>query len=222
MVLYSRGSYNKFNKTEQWIRISEGCPNNCPFCYETKFCGKDPIYFQIPEIVCNKVKIMDMNLIYKPKAAEIIKELGSRRVNCKSVQYELICGIDYRFLTLEIAKLLKKNRFCNIRFAWDFGFENQMKIKDCVDIMVKAGYKPKSLSSFMICNWKIPFEENMRKLDLLKVWNVKVNDCYFDNQLSPNIKPIYWSKQQICNFRKSCRKHNQIVLFGIDPEFKKP
>lgn len=55
---YARGSYNKCNETEQWIRISEGCPNNCEFCRETKECGKEPIYFEIPEIIRNKVKIL--------------------------------------------------------------------------------------------------------------------------------------------------------------------
>lgn len=42
MEKYSRGSYNKMNDIEQWIRISEGCPNNCEFCRETRECGIDP------------------------------------------------------------------------------------------------------------------------------------------------------------------------------------
>ena len=55
-------------------------------------------------------------------------------------------------------------------------------------------------------------------MDLCKVWNVKIADCWFDNQLSPNIKPIYWTQEQIKEFRKKVRKHNQLVNFGIDPE----
>ena len=58
------------------------------------------------------------------------------------------------------------------------------------------------------------------KLDLCKVWNVKVADCYFDNQLSPNIKPIHWKEDKIKTFRRKCRKHNQLVNFKIDPEYK--
>jgi len=217
---YARGPYNKFNDTEQWIRLSEGCPNNCEFCRETKECGKDPIYFLIPEIVRNKVKIMDMNLLYKPKALEIIETLGKKRVNNRVVYYELICGIDWRFLTLELADALKQNRFKNIRFAWDFGFGLQKRIKDTIDMLTAVGYKSKKLSCFMICNWKISYRINCMKLDLLKVWNVKANDCYFDNQVSPNIKPIHWTVEQIKDFRHKCRKHNQMVLFGIDPEYK--
>lgn len=218
---YSKGSYNKFNETEQWIRITEGCPNNCEFCRETKENGSVSRALIVPEIVRNKVKIMDMNFIVRLDAVEMLTWLGEQRVNKKVIHYELICGVDYRFLTEQKALALYYNRFKNIRIAWDFGFDQQMKIKDAIDMLKKAGYKSKDLSVLMICNWKIPVQENIRKLDLCKVWNVKVNDCWFDNQLSPDIKPIYWKEEEIKQFRRTCRKHNQLVLFGIDPEQKK-
>ena len=69
---YSTGPYNKYNDIEQWIRISEGCPNNCPFCYEPI---KETVY-EIPKIIRRKVKIMDMNLLSKESALEIIEKLS--------------------------------------------------------------------------------------------------------------------------------------------------
>jgi hypothetical protein len=217
---YSRGIYNKFDDIEQWIRITEGCPNHCEYCRESKECGSEPIYFDIPQIIRNKVKIMDMNLIYKSKAIDIIEQLGCKKVNNKVVYYELVCGIDWRFMSQEKANALKNNRFVNIRFAWDHSIQQQIKIKDCINMLLKAGYKSKELSCFIVCNWKVTYEDCLKKLDLLKIWNVKVNDCWFDNQLSPNIKPIFWTVEQIKSFRHKCRKHNQMVLFGIDPELK--
>ena len=213
---YSYGAYNKSDKKEQWIRITEGCPNNCEYCYE-------PIeqkYFEIPKITRNKVKIMDMNLICKDKSAQIIKDLGNIKVNNKVVYYELICGIDYRYLTHYLADNLKKSRFKNIRLAWDYQFSKQKLIKKSLEMLFKAGYKPRDITIFMICNWKTSYKDNKRKVDLCKVWNVKVADCWYDNQLSPNIKPIFWTKKEIKDFRKTCRKHNQLVLFKIDPEEK--
>ncbi len=213
---YNYGSYNKFNDTEQWIRITEGCPNQCPYCYEPK----EYKIFPMPEIVRNKVKIMDMNLLCKPEAKEIIQELGRARVADKMVYYELICGIDYRFLTPEIAEELKYNRFKNIRLAWDWGYNQQKAIKQAIEMLIKAGYTNKEITIFMVCNWKIPYLENLKKMDLCKIWRVKIADCWFDNQLSPNIKPIHWTAEQIKDFRHKCRKHNQLVNFGYDPEFK--
>lgn len=221
MNKYYRGVYDKSDYGEQWIRISEGCPNNCPYCRETKECGKEPIYFEIPKIVRNIVKIMDMNLIYKPKCIEILDYLGSQKVSDKVVHYELICGIDWRYMTQEKADALKRNRFKNIRFAWDGKLEMQYKIKDCYKMLIKAGYRAEDLMCFMICDYIIPFEENLMKLDLLKIWNVKVSDCYYDNVTPPNYQCNYWSMQECITFKALCSIHNQSVSFGLYPVLKR-
>lgn len=212
---YSLGAYDKFDEKEQWIRITEGCPHHHEYCYEPK----EIKIFGIPEIVRNDVRIMDMNLLCKSEALNIIKELGAKRVNGKVVSYELVCGIDYRFLTQEIANALYDSRFKRLRMAWDWGYADQFKIKDAIGKLKKAGYKPKDLMIFMICNWKIPMHECWRKLNLCKYWNVKVADCYFDGQ-KPPIKPIFWTANEIKQFRAEVRKHNQLVLFNIDPELR--
>lgn len=213
-VKYSYGPYNKFDKEQQWIRISEGCPHNCPYCYEPQ----EFKVFEIPEIVRNQVKIMDMNLLAKPEALSLINQLGAKRVDGKVVYYEAICGIDYRFLTDEIAQALKAARFKPIRIAWDWWFKDQIKIVSAIKKLEKAGYSSRDLMVFMICNWKIPYSENCRKLDLLKVHRVQACDCYYDNQTSPNIVPIEWTASDIQDFRRKTRKHNHLVSRGIDPE----
>jgi len=210
---YSYGPYNKFNDKEQWVRITEGCPHDCPFCHEPT----EIKIFEVPNIVRNKVKIMDMNLLCKKEALEILQELGEKRVNNKVVYYELICGIDHRFLTREIAYALKESRFRKIRLAWDWSYTDQRKIKKAIRTLLKTGYKPNDLMVFMICNWRITFQENIKKLDLCKVWNVKVCDCYFDGQSSPKIISLFWSNREIKEFRKKVRRHNQLVNFKIDP-----
>ncbi len=215
-VHYSYGSYNKCNKTEQWIRLTEGCPHHHPYCYEPT----EIKIFEIPNIVRRRVKIMDMNLLCKPEALSILQNLGTRKVNGKNVTYELICGIDYRFLTPEIAVALKKARFKNVRIAWDWYYTDQIPIKKALWMLFKVGYKPNDVMVFMICNWKIRFEENMKKLDLCKVWNVQVCDCYYDNQIK-KIEPVFWSGSQIKEFRHRVRSHNQLVNFKIDPEVAK-
>lgn len=218
-VNYSYGPYNKYNDTEQWVRITEGCPHNCPFCYEPQ----EIKVFDIPKIVRNIVKIMDMNfLVPKKKPLEILKFLPIR-VNGKIVEYEFICGIDYRFLTSEIAKEMKKHHFKRLRIAWDWFLKDQYKIRDALKIFYDVGYKPKDIIVFMICNWHIFYEENCKKLDLCKVWNVKVADCYYDNQtrIFEKFLPIGWTTEQAHNFRREVRKHNQLVNFKIDPEEQK-
>ena len=214
-MIYHSEPYNKFDENEQWIRITDGCPNGCEYCYAPK----ELMVYPIPEIIRNSVKIMDMNLLVQEGALNIIKDLGSRKVKEKNVYYELVCGIDYRRLTFEIARALKTCHFIKMRFAWDYGFIKQHEIKAAINCLIKAGYRPKDIMVFILYNWKIPFSENIKKLDLLKVWGVMVADCCFDNQLSPNFKPIHWTMPELITFRQICRKHNQLINFGIDPEY---
>lgn len=218
-VKYSYGPYNVIKGDTQRIRITEGCPHDHPYCYEPT----EIKIFGIPKIERNEVEISDMNLLCKHQALDIIKKLGTKRVNGKVVYYELICGIDYRYLTQKIANALKRSRFKKIRIAWDLSFKEQYKLKDAIEMLRKAGYKGSSdIMVFMVCNWLTPYKENLKKLDLCKVWGVQVSDCWFDNQVMPKVSPVHWTWEHIKDFRHKVRKHNQIVTFGIDPEMPKP
>lgn len=220
-IKYSYGSYSKVKGDTQWIRITEGCPHNCSWCYEPQ----EIKVFDIPEIKRNKVGIIDMNLLCKHQALEIISKLGEIRVNNKVVYYEFVCGIDYRFLTDELAEGIRNSRFKTIRMAWDneYNKNNMYGVKDAIDKLLKVGYKSKDITIFMICNHeRISYKDCCKKLDLCKVWNVKVADCYYDNQINIFDKfiPIAWTTKQARDFRRRVRKHNQLVNFGIDPELK--
>ena len=211
---YAYGSYNKIKGNKQAIRITEGCVWNCSPCHEPT----EIKIFGIPKIERNYVLIFDMNLLCKKEALQIIEDLGKIKVNNKVVYYELVCGVDYRFLTEELAEALYTNRFKRIRYAWDSRYNEQKKIKKGLDLLLKAGYKNNDIMIFIICNYLIAMTECDLKLDLCKVWNVKACDCYFDGQVMPNVIPMYWSMKDITYFRSKVRKHNQLVNFKIDPE----
>jgi len=191
------------------IQLTKGCPNNCEYCYEPKEIEQ----FELPEINEKEVQILDMNFLANPDHIKILNALPK-------ANYELVCGFDYRLLTQEIANLFFKKGFIKLRWVWDYNFAQQYKHKDIFTILKKAGYKPESLSIFIIVNWKTPYYQCLKKLDLLKVWNIKVNDCCFDGGYK-QAKPVYWTPEQIKQFRAKCRKHNQLVRFKIDPEPKK-
>jgi site-specific DNA-methyltransferase (adenine-specific) len=212
-VKYEGGFFDKLIDGIQYVRLGDGCPNGCEFCYASK----KRIFHGIPDIRARYVKILDMNFLSYPNVKILIKDLP-KDFNGKDVRYELVCGVDYRFLKRETARMLKFNGFINPRFAWDGSVSLQYKMHDCWKHLLKVGYT--NISCFIIANWKIPYKECLFKLDLLKIWRVKVCDCYYDGQTSPNIKPVYWTEKEIKDFRKKCRKHNQMVLFKIDPELK--
>jgi hypothetical protein len=163
------------------------------------------------------VEILDMNFLVRKDALEVIKQLGEIRVNGKVVEYEFVCGLDYRFLTQDIANQLKASRFTRPRLAWDEPFSEQKKIKKGVEMLVKAGYKRNEIMLFMIVNWTISYAECLRKLDLMKIWGVKVCDCCYDGGYKVAV-PVHWSQAEISSIRRISRKHNQMVNLGIDPQ----
>jgi len=173
---YGKPQYNKVIGKIQRIETHRGCPWQHEYCYEPA----EMTDFPIPTIVRNQVQILDMNFLCRENVLETIKHFGNVKVKGKVVYYEAVCGFDYRFLTQEIANALKKARFVNPRLAWDGHFSDQMKLKDAIGMFLKAGYKANDIMLFMIVNWRIPKTECERKLDLMKVWNVKICDCCYD------------------------------------------
>jgi hypothetical protein len=210
------GPFNDIKNGIQRIRITEGCPNQCPFCYEPD----EPVSYPIPVMQRRYVQVLDMNLTARADAPELVLRLGQQRMNGKPIFYELVCGIDYRYIDQDLANLLHENHFIKPRIAWDWSYSEQGRIKRAIWMLKAAGYKAESIMVFMLCNWRISHAENCRKLDLLKVWNVKACDCYcyYDGQVSPNIIPLFWTARQIRDFRARARKHNQLVLFKGDPQ----
>jgi len=196
------------------VQFTSGCPNNCSYCYEPKEIktySNEKFFYD--HNIHEEIQIMDMNFLSNPDYFKILQSLPVKK------SYELVCGFDYRLFNDAIAYQFKENKFIKLRWAWDYGFSQQKKHRQVYKKLLKVGYKPKDLSVFILVNWKTPYIDCVRKLDLLKVWNVKVNDCCFDGGYKI-AKPHYWRIDHIKNFRKMCRKHNQIVNFGIDPEEK--
>jgi len=224
-VTYHGEFYNKLNDTEQWIRLSDGCFRDCWNCY----CPKDKVSYGLPKIERNKVVLLDMNFLWAyPDPLLAIAQLGCMRVNNKKIYYDFCCGLDFELLTQPMCHILKMYRFGRfnnkrrfipgLRLAWDRSFKEQRKLKRAIGMLLKAGYKPQNLQMFILANGAVPFEECVMKLDLLKVWNIQVCDCWYDNQTRGNVKPEYWSKSECESFGKMCRTHNHLVNYGINPD----
>lgn len=213
ITTYGKPQYTRIIGDIQRIELHRGCPHQHEYCYEPK----ENIDFPIPKLVRNKVQILDMNFIGRKNLEGTLKELAALRVNGKVIRYEAVCGFDFRRLTQDLVDLLKKARFEKIRLAWDGSLKDQYKLKDVVKMFLKAGFQRSDLMFFMIVNWRISKAECERKLDLLKVWRIKVADCCYDAGYKYAV-PEFWTEQELREFRAKCRKHNQLVNFGIDPQ----
>jgi hypothetical protein len=189
------------------IQFTSGCPNNCDYCHEPKEVKRIFPYDYKLMGEEKEIQILDMNFLANPDHLMLLRTMPDSK-------YELICGVDYRRLTQEICNLLKKRGFIKIRWAWDYGFSQQSKHKKVYKMFLKAGYKPKELSVFVLVNWKTPFVDCMRKLQLFKVWGVNVSDCCFDGGYKM-AKPHHWSLEHIKRLRKRSLKSSNRQTYLI-------
>jgi len=201
----------------QRVELSRGCPHNCDFCYAPT----EAEVFSIPEIRRRYVEILDMNILWpRGEMLDLLTDLPEQ-LDGERVRYEAICGFDRRLLDQDTAELIRRKNFVKPRIAWDGPFNEQLGVKDTIDLLKEQGYRARDIGVFVIVNYKTSFQECLKKLDLLKVWGVRVCDCCFDGGYR-NAVPEYWSAEEIKEFRRRSRKHNQLINFGIDPELDVP
>lgn len=210
----------------QWIELNRGCKRGCAFCYA------DPNYkqFQVPQIRSRIVQIIGEGFLYDTEIKEKIKTLGSLKVEGRCIYYGLSQGIDFRLLDEGTAALMAKNRigyinnkgrwYKGMRFAWDLGMEQKDLALKTIELLERAGYKRKVMQIFVLVNWKIPFSVCLEKIRLLREWGVKIDDCTWDTT-KKEMKPHFWKLDELKQFRRMCRQHNQEIQFRGWSEYAK-
>ena len=224
-------AYDLVDVKYQIIHTSRGCIRKCDYCgtwkIEPEFHTKSSIKY---EICSNKIIFYDNNLLANENIEKILEELKDARHNGRVVQSESQCGIDGRLLTPKLARMLKQARFVAPRIAWDFGLKQKDDIKNQIDMLVEAGYNPRSMYVFMVYNYDISYEEMVQKIELCLKWGVQVADCRFRplDQTFDNYSPFKkqtnndyfihseWSDELIKGFRRKVRQQNIMVRYNFD------
>jgi len=226
--------------------IMRGCIRRCNFCgtwrIEPKLTAKskDEIIKELKKVGKNRVIFYDNNILANPQIKEILKEFAELKIKGKSVSFESQSGFDGRLLEKdpELAMLIKKARFANVRIAWDNSLDDQQAIKKQIDNLVEAGYAAKDLSVFMIYNFDVPYEDMIQKIEHCEKMGVQITDCRYrplkvdyDNY-KPHMKKgqpegsFYihkeagWTDKKIRDFRRKVRQHNIEIRYAKDKGLK--
>lgn len=214
----------------QIIHTSRGCIRKCKFCgvrrIEPRFVYKKSI---IKDICSNKLVFYDNNILANPHIKRILNEITEFRYRGKHVSCESQCGFDGRLLTPEIAKLIRKARFRDVRIAWDGPYSSHKEVAKQVNMLTEAGYNRRDLFIFMIYNWEITFKEMEKKREKCKEWRVQIADCRYRplNQKHDDYNPrkkqtkkdYYidpeWTDALVKLFRKNVREQNICIRMGF-------
>lgn len=229
------------------MHAMRGCTRRCRFCGvwklepELTYKTAKEVIQEIKKVGKNKVIFFDNNFLANKHIKTILKKLAELRINNKVVHFECQSGLDGRILekSPDLAPLLKKARFENIRIAWDWSLKDAPSIKKQIDTLVDAGYNPKDITVFMIYNFDIPYEEMIKKASFCKRWGVQISDCRYrpldstyDNynpwsRKGQTSKDYYihskagWTDEKIRAFRKRVREQNIGIRYSRDREYNR-
>jgi len=218
-----------------------GCIRRCKFCGvwkiepKLRYKSAEELIKELKKAGKNKVIFFDNNFFANPNIKEILKALEGLKINGKSVTFESQSGYDGRLLEKdpELAILLKKAKFREIRIAWDNSLEDYKSIKKQINYLRKVGYPAKEIYVFMIYNFNIPYQDMLKKLEYCKKWGVQITDCRYrplsatyDNYNPHSFKEgqtkkdyyIHeeggWTDKKIRDFRKRVRQQNMEIRYA--------
>ena len=213
---------------------TRGCLRKCPFCGVPKiiprFVFKKSVKEEIKRIVrkygLRKIVFYDDNFNLNPYVDKILDELIELKKEGIISKCELITGFDYRELTREQVRKLKKAGFIYPRISWDWSYDLWEDVEKVIKWFVEAGYRSNDIFVHMLYNWKIPFEEMELKRIKCWEWKVQISDCRFRplNQTYDNYNPRVvgqtsrdyyihpmWTDAEVKQFRRNVRRQNICV-----------
>lgn len=217
-------AYDIIDLDFQVLHASRGCIRKCDFCgvkrIEPDFTYKKTIK---DEICMRDIVFYDNNFLANPYVEDILDELIELKRKHVIRSCVAQCGLDGRILREKPHLAFKFNLagFKQITIAWDSGIQDKELVKEEIDILCNAGYKPHNLAIFMIYNFNIPFSEMEEKRVCCFNWGVQIRDCRyrplnatFDNYNGHKrsqtgdeyyIHPM-WTDEEVRAFRRNCRK----------------
>ena len=110
--------YPELTKDTAYGFLTRGCPNNCAFCIVSKKEGR--ISKKVADLSefwrgQKYIKLLDANLLACKDKQELLQQL----IESKS-QVDFTQGLDARFITADVAEMLKQIKTKRVHFAFDF------------------------------------------------------------------------------------------------------
>lgn len=154
--------YPKFTKETAYGFLTRGCPNNCGFCIISQKEGR------VSKKVANlsefwrgqkHIKLLDANLLACKDKEALLQQLIESGARVDFTQ-----GLDARFITADVAELLKKIKTERVHFAFDF-MKNEKAIVEGLRIYKEINPLPDYKTIvYMLVNFDTNIEEDLYRV----------------------------------------------------------
>lgn len=151
--------------------LTRGCPNDCSFCIVSKKEGR--CTQQVSDLNefwrgHKTIKLMDGNLLACKDREHLLQSL----INSKA-QIDYTQGLDARFITDDIAKLICKTKIKMMHFAFDFMKNEKSIIRGLETFSKHSELTARNMRVYILVNYDTTYQEDyyrVRKVQELGYW----------------------------------------------------
>lgn len=194
--------YPKLTKDTAYGFLTRGCCNNCGFCVVSKkegLCSTKVADLSEFWKGQKNIEILDANLLACKDRKDLLRQLADSKARVNFNQ-----GLDARFITVEIAKLLKKVKIKCVHFAFDFMRNESQIVKGLKIFKEISGMSDSKLVVYMLTNYNTTIAEDLYRIRLIKECGYLPDVRIYRKRTAPQILK---DLQRWCNNRylyRSC------------------
>ena len=200
--------YPDLTKDTAFGFLTRGCPNNCAFCIVTKKEGR--ISRKVADLSefwrgQGHIKLLDANLLACKERSYLLNQLSDSGARVDFTQ-----GLDARFITREIALLLKNVKTERVHFAFDFMKNEKQIIKGLETYQEVVSLKKGTAIVYMLTNFDTSLEQDLYRVKVISELGYRPDVRIYRKPTAPQ---ILRDLQRWCNNRfiyTSCKFEDYI------------
>jgi len=158
--------YPEFTKNTAYGFLTRGCPNNCSFCIVSKKEGRKCVKVaNLSEFWRGQshIKLLDANLLACKDKVNLLQQLIDSKVHIDFTQ-----GLDARFITPEIAKMLNNIKLDRVHFAFDFMKNEKAIIKGLNEFRKHCDLSDDKTIVYMLTNYDTTINEDLYRINAIR------------------------------------------------------
>lgn len=158
--------YPELTKGKAYGFLTRGCCNNCDFCIVSKkegMCSKKVADLSEFWQGQKEIVLLDANILACKDRIELLEQLAGSKAKVDFTQ-----GLDARFMTEEVARILKRIRIKTVHFAFDFMKNEKAIIRGLHIFKEIVGTSERDAIVYILTNFNTTIEEDLYRVKMVQ------------------------------------------------------
>ena len=188
--------YPELTRDTAYGFLTRGCCNDCSFCIVSKKEGRCSVKVaDLSEFWRGQkhIKLLDPNILACKDRIQLLEQLRDSKASVDFTQ-----GLDARFVTVEVANLLKEIKREMVHFAFDFMKNEKAIIKGLQTYRDIVGENSRETIVYMLTNYDTTHEEDLYRIKAIQDFGFSPDVRVYRKSTAPQITK---DLQRWCNNR---------------------